>query len=199
MSAFGGKAGSAAAIWPLAARAQQGERVRHIGVLMSLAADDKEGQARLAAFLQGLQELGWIDGRNVRVDTRWGGGDGERARKYIAELVALTPDVILASGGSLVAPLLQATRTVPIVFTQTPVVEIKLGFDHRLLHSCFRDGVEDAYAPTSDSCEPAITRAVSGQPVWHARLDAFDLIEIRYVTSDMVRSSRKQHVVACRA
>lgn len=153
MSAFGGKAGSAAAIWPLAARAQQGERVRHIGVLMSLAADDKEGQARLAAFLQGLQELGWIDGRNVRVDTRWGVGDGERARKYIAELVALTPDVILASGGSLVAPLLQATRTVPIVFTQTPVVEIKLGFDHRLLHSCFRDGVEDAYAPTSDSCE----------------------------------------------
>src|SRR5215831_14163275 len=112
-------AGSASA-WPLLARAQQGERVRHIGVLISLAADDKEGQARLAAFLQGLQELGWIDGRNVRVDTRWGGGDGERARKYIAELVALTPDVILASGGSLVVPLLQATRTVPIVFTQTP-------------------------------------------------------------------------------
>jgi putative ABC transport system substrate-binding protein len=112
-------AGSASA-WPLLARAQQGERVRHIGVLISLAADDKEGQARLAAFLQGLQELGWIDGRNVRVDTRWGGGDGERARKYIAELVALTPDVILASGGSLVAPLLQATRTVPVVFTQTP-------------------------------------------------------------------------------
>jgi putative ABC transport system substrate-binding protein len=103
---------------PIAARAQQG--VRHIGVLISLAADDKEGQARLAAFLQGLQELGWIDGRNVRVDTRWGAGDVERVRKYIAELVALTPDVILASGGSLVAPLLQATHTVPIVFTQTP-------------------------------------------------------------------------------
>jgi putative tryptophan/tyrosine transport system substrate-binding protein len=112
-------AGSAVG-WPLLAHAQQGERVRHIGVLISLAADDKEGQARLAAFLQGLQELGWIDGRNVRVDTRWGAGDGERVRKYIAELVALTPDVILASGGSLVAPLLQATRTVPIVFTQTP-------------------------------------------------------------------------------
>jgi ABC-type uncharacterized transport system substrate-binding protein len=110
----------AASAWPLVARAQQGERVRLIGVLISLASDDKEGQARLAAFLQGLQELGWIDGRNVRVDTRWGGGDGERARKYIAELVALTPDVILASGGSLVGPLLQATRTVPIVFTQTP-------------------------------------------------------------------------------
>src|SRR5262245_31208337 len=112
--------GGAAATLPVAGRAQQPERVRRIGVLMSLAADDKEGQARLAAFLQGLQELGWIDGRNVRFDTRWGAGDNERARKYIAELVALTPDVILASGGSLVAPLLQATRTVPIVFTQTP-------------------------------------------------------------------------------
>jgi putative ABC transport system substrate-binding protein len=111
--------GGAITVWPLAARAQS-ERVRRIGVLMSLAADDKEGQARLAAFLHGLQELGWIDGRNVRVDTRWGAGDNERARKYIAELVALKPDVILASGGSLVAPLLQATRTVPIVFTQTP-------------------------------------------------------------------------------
>src|SRR6185369_5256320 len=109
-----------AVAWPLAARAQQAEPMRRIGVLMSLAAGDKEGQARLAAFLQRLQELVWIDGRNMRVDTRWGAGDGERARKYIAELVALTPDVILASGGSLVEPLLQATRTVPIVFTQTP-------------------------------------------------------------------------------
>jgi len=112
--------GSGAVAWPLAARAQQAEPMRRIGVLMSLAAGDKEGQARLAAFLQRLQELGWIDGRNMRVDTRWGAGDGERARKYVAELVALTPDVILASGGSLVEPLLQATRTVPIVFTQTP-------------------------------------------------------------------------------
>jgi putative tryptophan/tyrosine transport system substrate-binding protein len=108
------------AAWPFSARAQQGERVRRIGVLMSLAENDREGQARLAAFLQGLQELGWIDGRNVRIDTRWGAGGGERVRKYTAELVALTPDVILASGGSVVAGLLQATRTVPIVFTQTP-------------------------------------------------------------------------------
>jgi len=112
-------AGSAAC-WPLLARAQQNERVRRILVLMSLAADDKEGQARLSAFLQGLQELGWIDGRSVRIDTRWVAGDSEQVRKLTAELVALTPDVILASGGSLVAPLLQATRTVPIVFTQTP-------------------------------------------------------------------------------
>jgi putative ABC transport system substrate-binding protein len=109
-----------AAGWPLTARAQQSERVRRIGVLMSLAADDREGQARLAAFLQTLQELGWIDGRNVHIETRWCAGDGERVRKYTAEIVALTPDVILASGGSVVGVLLQATRTIPIVFTQTP-------------------------------------------------------------------------------
>ena len=111
---------SGAAAWPLAARAQQPERMRRIGVLMSLAADDPEGQARIAAFLQGLQQLGWADGRNVRIDTRWGAGNAEEIRKYAAELVALTPDAILASGGSVVGPLLQVTRTAPIVFTQTP-------------------------------------------------------------------------------
>src|SRR5260221_13932989 len=109
-----------AAAWPLAARAQQSERMRHIGVLMSLAADDPEGQARLTAFVQGLQELGWTDGRNVRIDYRWTAGDAERARRYAAELVALAPDVILAHGGAVVPSLLQATRTGPIVFTQTP-------------------------------------------------------------------------------
>jgi ABC-type uncharacterized transport system substrate-binding protein len=89
-------------------------------VFMSLAADDKQAQARLAAFLQGLQELGWTDGRNVRIDIRWGAGDADRNRRHAAELVALAPDVILASGGSVVGTLLQATSTVPIVFTQTP-------------------------------------------------------------------------------
>ena len=112
--------GGAAAAWPIAASAQQGERVRHVAVLMSLTADDPEGQARIAAFLQGLRQLGWIDGRNVRIDTRWGAGSAEEIRKHAAELVALTPDVILASGGSVVGPLLQVTRTSPIVFTQTP-------------------------------------------------------------------------------
>jgi putative tryptophan/tyrosine transport system substrate-binding protein len=112
--------GGAVAAWPLAARAQQGERMRRIGVLMSLAADDKQGQARLAAFLQGLQELGWSDGRNVRIDVRWGTGDAGRNRRHALELVELAPDVILASGGSIVGPLLQATSSVPIVFTQTP-------------------------------------------------------------------------------
>jgi putative ABC transport system substrate-binding protein len=108
----------AAAAWPLAARAQQGERTRHIGVLMNVAADDPEGQARLTAFVQGLQQLGWIEGRNARIDYRWAAGDAERIRRYIAELVALAPDVILATGTATVAPLLQATRTVPIVFVQ---------------------------------------------------------------------------------
>ena len=108
----------AAASWPLAASAQQGERVRRIGAFISLAAGDAEGRARLTAFVQGLQDLGWNDGRNVRVDTRWSVGDAEGNRSYAAELVALTPDVILASGGTVMAPLHHATRTVPIVFTQ---------------------------------------------------------------------------------
>jgi putative tryptophan/tyrosine transport system substrate-binding protein len=111
-------AGSAVG-WPLAARAQQPDRIRRIGVLMSLAADDQEGQARLAAFVQGLRDLGLTEGRDVRIDIRWGVGNAEDARKYAAELVALAPDVILASGGTVVGALLQATRTVPIVFTQT--------------------------------------------------------------------------------
>ena len=111
--------GGAAAL-PLAARAQQPERTRRIGVLMSTPADDKEGQARINAFVQGLRALGWIDGRNVRIDTRWAAGDTDRGRQYATELVTLMPDVMLASGGSVVGPLLQATRTVPIVFTQTP-------------------------------------------------------------------------------
>jgi len=110
--------GGTAASWPLAARAQQTERVRRVGVLLSVA-DGPEGKARLGAFLEGLQQLGWTDGRNVRIDQRWGAGDAERALKYAAELVALGPDVILAAGGAVVPSLLQATRIVPIVFTYT--------------------------------------------------------------------------------
>jgi ABC-type uncharacterized transport system substrate-binding protein len=110
--------GGAAVAWPLAARAQQPERVRRIGVLMNVAADDPEGQARIVAFVQGLQQLGWSDGRNVRIDIRWGGGDPERIRKYAAELVAIAPDAILATSTIVVRPLQQATHTVPIVFVQ---------------------------------------------------------------------------------
>jgi len=108
--------GGAAAGWPQMARAQQGERMRRIGVLISLAENDPEGQARIVAFLRGLQQLGWTDGRNVHIDYRWAAGDPDRYRTYATELVALAPDVILASGGSVVPSLLQATRTVPIVF-----------------------------------------------------------------------------------
>jgi putative ABC transport system substrate-binding protein len=108
--------GGAAAAWPLAARAQQPEQMRRIGVLMNVAADDPEGQARLAAFQQVLQQLGWSDGRNVRIDTRFGANDVDRDRRYAAELVALAPDVILAAGTPSVAALQKVTRSVPIVF-----------------------------------------------------------------------------------
>ena len=106
--------GGAAAAWPLAVHAQQGERARRIGVLMNLAADDAEGQARIAAFLQGLQQLGWTDGGNVRIDYRFAAGD--RFQRYAEELLALAPDVILASATPSVQALQRTTRTVPIVF-----------------------------------------------------------------------------------
>jgi putative ABC transport system substrate-binding protein len=112
--------GGAAAGWPLGARAQQAERMRRIGVLMPSAADDPEYQARMTAFLQGLGQLGWTSGRNVRIDTRWAAADADRIRKYAAELVALAPEVILAPGSATVGPLLQATRTIPIVFATVP-------------------------------------------------------------------------------
>src|SRR5262245_2124827 len=110
--------GGAAIGWPVAALGQQGERVRRIGILTTFAADDRASQPRLDAFRQELQQLGWMDGRNVRIDTRWAAGDAERIRRYAAELVALAPDVILAATSPTVAALLQATHTVPIVFVQ---------------------------------------------------------------------------------
>jgi ABC-type uncharacterized transport system substrate-binding protein len=108
--------GGAAIAWPLAARAQQGEPMRRIGVLLPATADDSDYQARVGAFLQGLQELGWTIGRNMRIDTRWAGVKADDVRRHAAELAAFAPDVILATGASTVGPLLQATRTVPIVF-----------------------------------------------------------------------------------
>jgi putative ABC transport system substrate-binding protein len=110
--------GGAAAAWPFAARAQQRERMRRIGALMALAADDPEAPVRVAAFAQGLQELGWTVGGNVRIDYRWAVSDADRSR-YAAELVALTPDVILATSGATLGALQQASRTVPIVFVTT--------------------------------------------------------------------------------
>jgi ABC-type uncharacterized transport system substrate-binding protein len=109
--------GGAAVTWPLAARAQQGERVRRMGVLMGMTADDPESQVRLAAFAQGLQQLGWTVGQNIQIDYRWGGGNAEMMRKNATELIALAPDIILAHSSTALTPLLQATRTIPIVFT----------------------------------------------------------------------------------
>jgi putative tryptophan/tyrosine transport system substrate-binding protein len=105
-----------AAAWPLAARAQQPERMRRIGILLPVAPDDAEFQTRVGAFLQGLQQLGWAIGHNVRIDTRWAGASATEIRRHAAELVALAPDVILAHGVPTLGPLLQATHTVPIVF-----------------------------------------------------------------------------------
>ena len=108
--------GGAAAAWPLAAGAQQGERMRRVGVLMAQPSDTDLGQTNIAAFLQGLQQLGWTIGRNLQIDVRWAAADPNLYRKYAAELVSHTPDVILASTNAALAPLRQATRTIPIVF-----------------------------------------------------------------------------------
>src|SRR5262245_9583213 len=121
-----------AAAWPLAARAQQ-ERMRRVGVLMNLTADDPETSARVTAFAQGLQQLGWTAGHNVRIEYRWGAVDADRSRRYAAELLALAPDVVLASASQAVAALQQATRTVPIVFAII-VDPVGAGFVDSLAH-----------------------------------------------------------------
>jgi ABC-type uncharacterized transport system substrate-binding protein len=108
--------GGAAAAWPLAARAQQSERMRRIGMLLPATPDDAQYQAWVGAFVQGLAQSGWSINRNVSIDTRWATAKADAIRTHAAELVALTPDVILAPGASTVRPLLQVTRTVPIVF-----------------------------------------------------------------------------------
>jgi ABC-type uncharacterized transport system substrate-binding protein len=108
--------GGAAVTWPFGAGAQQGERMRRVGVLTPFAADDAEGHARLTAFAQGLQQLGWTVGQNIRIDYRWGDDKADTMRKYAAELVALAPEVILANSSPAVSSCLQATRTIPIVF-----------------------------------------------------------------------------------
>jgi putative ABC transport system substrate-binding protein len=110
--------GAAAAAWPVAARAQQNDRMRRVGVLMYASLEEQESQARIVAFAQGLQEAGWSVGRNVRIETRWSTGDASRLRRDAAELVALTPDVVLAGVGATIPALLEASRTVPIVFAQ---------------------------------------------------------------------------------
>jgi putative ABC transport system substrate-binding protein len=177
--------GGAVPAWPLAARAQQPDRVRRIGVLTALAADDAEGQARHAAFLQGLQQSGWTDGRNVRIEYRWTLGDSDRTRKYAAELVALAPDVILAPGSSTVGPLLQASRTVPIVFVTVPD-PVGAGFVDSLARPggnatgflAFEYGISGKWLELLKQVAPGVTRAaVIRDPAITAGIGQFGAIQ----------------------
>jgi putative tryptophan/tyrosine transport system substrate-binding protein len=121
-----------ATAWPLAARAQQGERMRRLGVLMNTT-EESDQQANLAAFMQALQQLGWTEGRNVQIETRWGRGSAPEIRRHAGELVALAPDVIFATGTAAMGPFLQATRTVPIVFVNV-ADPVGAGFVDSLSH-----------------------------------------------------------------
>ena len=125
--------GAAAAAWPLALRAQQPERLRHIGLLNALGSDDPEAQARIAVLEQTLQQLGWVVGRNLRIEIRQIGTDVDHVRSAAAELVALAPDVILTIGSVAVGPLQQATRTIPIVFVNAPD-PVGAGFVQSMAH-----------------------------------------------------------------
>jgi putative ABC transport system substrate-binding protein len=112
--------GGVAVTWPLAARSQLGERVRRVGMLLPATVNDSEYPMLVNAFVRGLEQLGWIDGRNIRIDIRWAGGGADTNRRYAEELVALAPDIIMASGNASAGPLLQVTRAIPIVFTIVP-------------------------------------------------------------------------------
>jgi putative tryptophan/tyrosine transport system substrate-binding protein len=156
-----------AAAWPLAAHAQQPGGMRRIGVLVASAADDSENQARMAAFLQGLVQLGWSDGRNVRVDIRWATTNADDLRRHAAELAALAPDVLVAaSGTSTVVPLLQATRTIPIVFVVV-VDPVGAGFVASLARpggnatgfTTFEYGLSGKWLELLKQIAPGITRA----------------------------------------
>ena len=161
-----------AVAWPVAARAQ-GERMRRIGVLMAGAADDPEYSRRLTAFVQELQRLGWTDGRNMRIEYRWAAGDAARVRSYATELVALAPDVILATGGTTLGPLQQATRSVSIVFVLVPD-PVGAGFVDSLARpggnvtgfTQFEYGMSAKWLELLKQIAPRITRAVVLRDRW---------------------------------
>src|SRR5712692_3709340 len=174
-----------AAAWPLAAHAQQTSGMRRIGVLMPLAAEDTEGQARIAAFLQGLQQLGWSDGRNVRIDYRWTAGDADRIRRYAVELAALAPEVILATGSPTLGPLLQATRAVPIVFVLVPD-PVGAGYVDSLARpggnatgfTTYEYGISGKWLELLKQIAPGVTRAaVIRDPAISAGLGFFGAIQ----------------------
>jgi putative tryptophan/tyrosine transport system substrate-binding protein len=178
-------AGSAAVAWPLDLRAQQGERVRRIGVLHSLAAGDPDGPARMTAFLLGLQQLGWVDGRNIRIEMRWAGGNADLDRRYAAELVALAPDVLLATASPTVAALQAATRAVPIVFAHA-VDPVGAGFVDSLARPggnatgfvLFEYAVSAKWLELLKEIAPAVTRvAILRDPTTAAGMGQFGAIQ----------------------
>ncbi len=176
--------GAAGVAWPFSAWAQAGG-MRRIGVLMTTAADDPEGQARMMAFVQGLQQLSWTNGRNVRIEIRWSAADADRIRRYAAELVALAPDVILAPGSATVAPLLQATRTVPIVFVHL-VDPVGAGYVNSLARpggnatgfTPYEYGMSAKWLELLKQIAPGVTRAaVIRDPAISAGLGQFAAIQ----------------------
>jgi putative tryptophan/tyrosine transport system substrate-binding protein len=189
--------GVAALAGPRAARAQQPDRVRRVGVLMSRAAGDPEEQARFAGFLQGLQKLGWTDGRNVRIDYRWAAADADRSRTYAAELVALPPDVILASGSASVAALLQTTRTVPIVFVNV-IDPVGAGYVARLARpggnatgfTAFEYSLSGKWLELLKEIAPKLTRiAILRDPALAAGIGQFAAIQAMAPSSSGVELS----------
>ena len=178
--------GGAVATWPLATYAQQQPgQIRRVGALHSQAADDAIGQARNAAFLQRLNELGWTEGHNVRIDIRWPAADADRIRKYAAELVALEPDVILATGSATVGPLLQATRSIPIVFALVPD-PVGAGYVNSLAHPGgnatgfinFEYGIGAKWLELLKEIAPGVTRAaIIRDPAISAGIGLFGAIQ----------------------
>lgn len=201
---------TAAAPWPRSARAQSSERMRHVGVLMNMMPDDPAGQERLFAFVQGLQRLGWTDGRNVRIDLRWGRSDAEQLRKAAGELVALAPDVILSVGTPSTGPLLQATRTVPVVFVQV-ADPVGVGFVERLAHpggnatgfSNFEYGTTAKWLELLKDVAPKLSRAgvlrdatvPSGIGQWGAIQTAAASLGIELLPINLTRREDIEHAV----
>ena len=186
-----------AAAWPLAARAQQREQVRKIGVLMNFPSGDEEGQARVTAFAQALQKLGWTEGKDARIDTRWAADDADRYRRYSEELLALTPDVILASGSPSVEALLRITRSVPIVFANV-IDPVGAGFvtsmarprGHVTGFTAFEYSISGKWLELLKEIRPNLTRvAVLREPSLAAGIGQFAAIQSAAASSGVELSA----------